>query len=465
MAAPKRELDESREIGSGEEGSESESGDESSESGSESESGGSSGSGSDDDGSDALSGSSSALELEIDLDREGRPEGVTGTVDFSFRSHQLLRLDAVQLAAARRACARAFTARAAKRRGYSSGATYWLSAATMREPNARLLPLEKLARYIFELHAGDASFDPARSGAEWWSQHIDARDAIGWHWDRDYALEAEHGLAIHPAVATVTYLSDVGAPTLVLENAHPVLAADEPPPSARALHVSWPRTGKHIAFDGRWLHGAPEGFPAAALPTARVAPPPTRTTFLVNVWLNHKPVASERAPAALGGRKRSLRLLHSSVRAALPLPLRLHRAAKLQRVPWPVPLRPAFEPRAAVLGRGRLRVAAFGGDGDADAVGDAHGSTHKDSRLGHARTTREAAAAAVVEACEWRVYTDKKSAAAPLVVRALLPLHRLRTLAREETANGGASCATVLLGDELVTIGRAGAPGEQARYH
>jgi len=51
--------------------------------------------------------------------------------------------------------------------------------------------------------------------------------------------------------------------------------------------VSWPKWGKQITFDGKFLHGAP----------AELARGPTRgeqrVTFLVNVWLNHKPVTAE----------------------------------------------------------------------------------------------------------------------------------------------------------------------------
>lgn len=45
---------------------------------------------------------------------------------------------------------------------------------------------------------------------------IDESDDIGWHWDKDYGMEA-HGINVHPCLATVTYLSTKGGPTIILE--------------------------------------------------------------------------------------------------------------------------------------------------------------------------------------------------------------------------------------------------------
>jgi hypothetical protein len=46
-------------------------------------------------------------------------------------------------------------------------------------------------------------------------------------------------------------------------------AAPKPPPRATAF-VSYPRTGKHVAFDGRWLHGAPEALSAKNMSDGKV---------------------------------------------------------------------------------------------------------------------------------------------------------------------------------------------------
>ena len=256
-------------------------------------------------------------------------------------------------------CRAVFTARAAASKSqYSAGETFWLAADA--SPRCAL---EALARRIFELHTAEASaaaaaaavaaagakpggggsgdvgnvtsslhpfqpFDPSRSGAEWWTQVLDARDEIGLHWDKDYGLEGAD-LNVHPHVATVTYLCGEGAPTLMVRKTTPVYyshSVEGPlgPPWEANAYLSWPAPGKHVAFDGRWLHGAPtelaaatsgDGDASTAAPKqkdhrkqkrsqagagaragARARAQP-RVTFLVNVWLNHVPSTAAPLPA------------------------------------------------------------------------------------------------------------------------------------------------------------------------
>ena len=217
-------------------------------------------------------------------------------------------------------CRVAFTARAARAdKQYSSGETFWLAADA--EPRCAL---EHLARRVFDLHVpvaareargepargepADAAppYDPARSGAEWWTQVIDPRDDIGVHWDKDYALEPA-GVNLHPHVGTVTYVgaSTEGAPTLVARLDSPVAFGEsvakraETDEDGACAYASYPFPGKHIAFDGRWIHGAPANL-ARGLDdrddgeeTQTRAP---RVTFLVNVWVNHAPAAAAPFP-------------------------------------------------------------------------------------------------------------------------------------------------------------------------
>jgi hypothetical protein len=63
---------------------------------------------------------------------------------------------------------------------YSAGQTFWIGANT-----APRCELERLAQGIFAHHTQHANFDPATSGAEWWTQYIDTIDDIGFHFDRD----------------------------------------------------------------------------------------------------------------------------------------------------------------------------------------------------------------------------------------------------------------------------------------
>lgn len=254
-------------------------------------------------------------------------------------------------------CRRVFTARSVKKkagkdgkktgRQYSSGETFWISAeATPR------CALEHLAQQIFHLHVTDAArkwedecgddanapppFDPHRSGAEWWTQIIDpTHDAIGLHWDKDYALE-RNDLNVHPHVGTVTYLADTGAPTMFVRATTPVYYSQpvtgafgpmccededdfEDPPPGPGVYLSWPKKGKHAAFDGRWLHGAPSELAECGDDSGSEdgdgdggdgggvkgkgdvegdveGGKGPRVTFLVNVWLNHVPASSAPCP-------------------------------------------------------------------------------------------------------------------------------------------------------------------------
>ena len=223
-------------------------------------------------------------------------------------------------------CGEAFTARAAtKEKGpYSSGRTYWLAADA--EPRCAL---EQIAKRVFDAHtrapnAALASalgtdrpgFDLRRSGAEWWTQVVDAEDEIGMHWDKDYALEAAD-VNVHPQIGTVTYFSSVGAPTLMArkrtktffrdsvagafddletDGASAFRGAKPKHASARAF-LSFPAFGKHVAFDGRWLHGAlPELSQAPSGTKTETRKTPKRVTFLVNVWLNHVPSTATPLP-------------------------------------------------------------------------------------------------------------------------------------------------------------------------
>ena len=180
--------------------------------------------------------------------------------------------------------------------------------------------LEHLARRVFDLHVPAAAreargepargepadaappYDPARSGAEWWTQVIDPRDDIGVHWDKDYALEPA-GVNLHPHVGTVTYVgaSTEGAPTLVARLDSPVAFGESVAARAKTdedgacAYASYPFPGKHIAFDGRWIHGAPANL-ARGLDDRDDGKAEARRArgggVLVHVWVNHARAAA-----------------------------------------------------------------------------------------------------------------------------------------------------------------------------
>ena len=173
--------------------------------------------------------------------------------------------------------------------------SFWLPAGATPKG-----PLEELAASIFAFHTADyerlsGAARPESSGCEFWcnvtrSELLRSAKPAGdiqLHLDKDERAFAEFdGLVVHPMLSTITYISDKGAPTVVFPG---TMLADRDyvreDPSAGALFVP-PRSGHHLSFDGRWLHGAP----AACLPPAAAADGDyERITFCVNIWINHKP--------------------------------------------------------------------------------------------------------------------------------------------------------------------------------
>lgn len=158
--------------------------------------------------------------------------------------------------------------------------------------------------------------------------------AIDLHYDKDETIAEYFSIGIFPVISTVTYLSDHSQlsgvtkpqsysdvnsqaesvkiyepqPTVIFEStaSTPVGQAIE------KVHISWPEVGKHIAFDGQLLHGAPaepllrQLNPAHEVPKSvmsSTAPAnvssdefvsadisnPMRVTLLANIWINHQP--------------------------------------------------------------------------------------------------------------------------------------------------------------------------------
>ena len=238
---------------------------------------------------------------------------------------------------------------------YETNATYWIGADT-----SATSALERLVLDIFGRHTRGVHYDAARSGAEWWTQVVDARHDIPFHWDRDYELHREDGVCLHPHLATVTYLTGHGgAPTVVLPVASPVAASEVAGTCRgpiRRVHACYPTEGSHLAFDGRLLHGAPAELAAPPPPRATRpgpggkrarmgetsgedttavpgAPAAKRITLLVNIWLNWVPsgadplhdqvaLALSTKPIALSWQQPCSPSTHQLGRAGRPLPPR-----------------------------------------------------------------------------------------------------------------------------------------------
>jgi len=147
-------------------------------------------------GNDAESGSDA--EHELSLDEHGRT-AIRGTCDYRPRVWDGVVAEAAVpalVADCKAAYLKVTTQTAMTGITYSTNATYWVGADT-----APRTALERFALSVFRFHSRRAHFDPARSGAEWWTQVVSARDAevgtIGFHWDRDYDLQYDQGLCEH----------------------------------------------------------------------------------------------------------------------------------------------------------------------------------------------------------------------------------------------------------------------------
>ena len=236
---------------------------------------------------------------------------------------------------------------------------------------------DRLRRERLEHSAvSESPAEPPLVGAEWWMQvrRVAETDASGGgachtpirlHWDCD---EGRLGWREHvpPLLATVTYLCDVGAPTLLLplsadaggamgasiaEPTGALSGAAEPAPGRLAHAVlSYPRQGKHLAFDGRMLHGAPAEL-SAPPPRVDVAPggERLRVSILVNLW-PHRPLSRGALPQAL----------------AATLAAREHPSGGAQ--PWALPSLLSIGPTVAPALPTACAAAEVGPDGDGAAA-------------------------------------------------------------------------------------------------
>ena len=82
------------------------------------------------------------------------------------------------------------------------------------------------------------------SGIEWWSQVRDTKEGITFHYDKDEGTASLYQKHVHPIRTTITYLTNVGGPTAILN--------DE---NYNNGYLSFPKVNKHIVADGHLFHG------------------------------------------------------------------------------------------------------------------------------------------------------------------------------------------------------------------
>ena len=211
--------------------------------------------------------------------------------------------------------------------------TFWIdyfqghSSRMGEEVRRTRCSLERLALDVLEFHtradgsvegghAADGDAPHRVRGVEWWVQvrTPGGQPSLNLHFDADEEHKNHAGEHIPPWLATVTYLGSCGAPTLILPVVGDGTARVRPRDAgeqegeggSRGAFVSHPREGKHLAFDGRLLHGAIDELthppPARAEEEAEGAASQeedaayTRVTLMVNVWVDHRPSRAMRLP-------------------------------------------------------------------------------------------------------------------------------------------------------------------------
>lgn len=150
-----------------------------------------------------------------------------------------------------------------------------------------------------------------QSGFEWWLQvkpltsESDDNTGVDLHYDKDEEIATQWNIGLFPTISTVTYLSFSQAcchPTVVFgcTAANPVEAA------IQNCFISLPKLGKHVSFTGNLLHGAPHQLLPLAQKNLIIADETSdsvafekRITFLVNVWVGHRPMAVNPLPVEI----------------------------------------------------------------------------------------------------------------------------------------------------------------------
>lgn len=166
-----------------------------------------------------------------------------------------------------------------------SAQTFWLG----HKMKPRCL-LEATALQIAEFHMEGAAF----RGVEFWTRWHGSDEKVDkqlneFHTDNDVVAFHSKGLWTHPAIATATYLTSVGAPLVICQ----IDNSGGDSVSCSGLSVCFPVAGRHVAFEGSLLHGVPadKDIPAAKAHERRRGHQRIagRLSLLVNMWLGHKP--------------------------------------------------------------------------------------------------------------------------------------------------------------------------------
>ena len=98
---------------------------------------------------------------------------------------------------------------------HSKAATNWASMANILEPRTAS---EMAVALLFKIAFPDGKL-PAGGigGGEWWVQLRNTNENIGFHVDKDEGVASEEQWMKMPVLSTITYLTNEGGPTLILD--------------------------------------------------------------------------------------------------------------------------------------------------------------------------------------------------------------------------------------------------------
>jgi len=199
--------------------------------------------------------------------------------------------------------------------------TFWLPSGASPKNN-----FERMAKSVFDFHSKRRGhqFDESRSGAEWWCQVRPSppsgrysataednglsKEGVVFHYDKDEELAEMTGIHVFPHVSTITYLTNIGAPTFILDrhvdDIQQGSSWQRDGGNVGKGYVSYPTSGKHTCFDGRCLHAVVSELKSKSLEDevkdyreslkddddVNAIRSGRRITFLVNCWYDHKPI-------------------------------------------------------------------------------------------------------------------------------------------------------------------------------
>ena len=159
---------------------------------------------------------------------------------------------------------------------------------------ARRKPLsavEAAVHGLFDLVFGGSNATPI-IGGEWWLRKQPVDESTNFHYDKDESLWNTEMAWRTPDVSTITHLSSVGSPTMIIDqtigggpsNMEPLVPSD-----AVLVH---PKPGRHVIFRGNLHHGTVGELASAAAPRAdrRRSSPELRYVLIINWWRAPQPI-------------------------------------------------------------------------------------------------------------------------------------------------------------------------------